>query len=131
MLLVFGMFLLTHQRIPSHWTIQRSTRFFTKNSVPDALVSRHNTAEGVFGQICVMEGTVTYYGYPHETAADAETRLIIQAGEFATSPPGYWHRVQLSDDAQFNINFWSATDKTQNTLINRSKSQIRSEGPVA
>ncbi|MGQ7152943.1 DUF1971 domain-containing protein, partial [Escherichia coli] len=25
------------------------------------------------------------------------------AGAFATSPPQYWHRVELSDDAQFNI----------------------------
>ncbi|PMC21683.1 cytoplasmic protein, partial [Klebsiella aerogenes] len=23
-----------------------------------------------------------------------------------TSPPQYWHRIELSDDAQFNINFW-------------------------
>lgn len=55
---------MSHLRIPTHWTIQRSTPFFTKETVPAALLSHHNTAEGVFGQLCVMEGTVTYYALP-------------------------------------------------------------------
>ncbi|VTP79081.1 Uncharacterized protein/domain, possibly involved in tellurite resistance [Leclercia adecarboxylata] len=53
---------MSHHRIPKNWTIKRSTPFFTKDNVPAALLSHHNTAAGIFGQLCVMEGTVTYYG---------------------------------------------------------------------
>lgn len=42
--------------IPADWKVKRSTPFFTKENVPAALLSHHNTAAGVFGQLCVMEG---------------------------------------------------------------------------
>ncbi|NYY79983.1 hypothetical protein DMH17_14435 [Raoultella planticola] len=38
--------------------------------------------------------------------AKPEVKVVINAGQFATSPPQYWHRIEMSDDAQFNINFW-------------------------
>lgn len=113
--------IMSHLRIPTHWTIQRSTPFFTKETVPAALLSHHNTAEGVFGQLCVMEGTVTYYGFANEEAKDPEAKIVIHAGQFATSPPQYWHRIELSDNAQFNINFWSEKDKTNQPLFHAKK----------
>lgn len=112
---------MTHERIPSDWNIQRSTHFFTPENVPRALLSHHNTAEGVFGQICVMAGTVTYYGFPDSETTEPEKIVVIEAGQFATSPPQYWHRVELSDDAQFNINFWSAGDKPVKRLLRSRK----------
>jgi len=98
---------MSHQRIPKNWTIKRSTPFFTKDNVPAALLSHHNTAAGVFGQLCVMEGTVTYYGFANAEATEPEVKVVINAGNFATSPPQYWHRIEMTDDAQFNINFWA------------------------
>ncbi|EEX94729.1 tellurite resistance protein TehB [Vibrio orientalis CIP 102891 = ATCC 33934] len=109
---------MSHLRIPKNWTIQRSTPFFTKENVPAALLNHHNTAEGVFGQLCVMEGTVTYFGFADSEAKEPETKVEIEAGQFATSPPQYWHRVELSDDAQFNINFWSDKDKKNEKMFN-------------
>lgn len=108
---------MSHQRIPAHWTVQRSTKFFSRENVPPALVTRHNTAEGVFGQLCVMEGTVTYYGFADRDATEPEMEVVINAGEFATSPPEYWHKVELSDDAQFNLVFWAETDKSQQSVF--------------
>ena len=112
---------MSHLRIPKEWTIQRSTPFFTKDNVPAALLTHHNTAEGVFGQICVMEGQVTYYGFADENATEPEVVVVINAGQFATSPPQYWHRVEISDDAQFNINFWSNKDKSGQALFHTKK----------
>ncbi|WP_394148398.1 DUF1971 domain-containing protein [Shewanella atlantica] len=112
---------MSHLRIPANWTIQRSTPFFTRENVPAALLSHHNTAEGVFGQLCVMEGVVTYYGFADEHAQEHEVKVVIEAGNFATSPPQYWHRIELSDDAQFNINFWSEQDKGDGPLFNARK----------
>ena len=107
--------------IPSHWKIKRSTHFFTKDKVPNALLTHHNTAEGVYGQICVMQGTVTFYGFADEAATEPEKIVVINAGQFAVSPPQYWHRVKLSDDAQFNINFWTEGDTGNKSMFNSSK----------
>ena len=107
-----------HQQIPSDWTIQRSTPFFTRDNVPAALLSHHNTAEGVFGQICVMRGVVTFYGFPNKDTMEPEQVVTIKAGEFTTTPPQYWHKVELSDDAQFNVNFWSEKGKKAGPLLN-------------
>lgn len=85
--------------------------FFTKENVPQALLNHHNTAKGVFGQLYVMEGQVTYYGFADENTTEPEAVVVINAGQFATSPPQYWHRIELSDDAQFNINFWSESSQ--------------------
>ncbi|ELM3750747.1 MULTISPECIES: DUF1971 domain-containing protein [Aeromonas] len=103
--------------IPTHWVVRRSTPFFTNENVPHALLTHHNTAAGVFGQLCVMEGTVTYYGFADETAEIPEITLVIRAGEFATSPPQYWHRVELSEDARFNIHFWAENVSSDTPLI--------------
>ena len=108
------------QVIPSHRKIKRSTHFFTKDKVPKALLTHHNTAAGVFGQICVMQGMVTFYGFADEAATVPEQTIIIEAGQFAVSPPQYWHRVELSDDAQFNINFWTDGDMANKSLFNSS-----------
>lgn len=34
---------MSHLRIPKNWTIKRSTPFFTKDNLPAALLSHHNT----------------------------------------------------------------------------------------
>ena len=107
---VFDEVVMTHKRIHKDWVIKRSTPLFTKENVHSALLTHHNTAAGVFGQLCVMEGTVTYYGFTDENATEPEIKVVINAGAFETSQPQNWHRVELSDDAQFNINFWVAPD---------------------
>ena len=74
---------MSHQVIPSHWRVKRSTPFFTKDNVPTALLTHHNTATGIFGQICVMQGVVTFYGFASEEATEPEKTIVIKAGEFA------------------------------------------------
>lgn len=119
------------QRIPPDWTIQRSTPFFTRDNVPAALLRHHNTAEGVFGQICVMAGTLTYYGFPDENTHKPEQVLTVKAGEFINSPPQYWHKVELSEDAQFNVNFWSDPQGRKGRLLNTASSSAGSIDPKA
>ncbi|ESO53643.1 tellurite resistance protein TehB [Salmonella enterica subsp. enterica serovar Agona str. 241981] len=129
---------MSHLRIPANWKVKRSTPFFTKENVPAALLSHHNTAAGVFGQLCVMEGTVTYYGFANETATEPEVKVVINAGQFATSPPQYWHRVELSDDARFNIHFLGrgrpsgrGNVSTEKSLTSVNQSPLGGSRPVA
>ena len=62
--------------VPSHWKIRRSTHFFTQENIPKALLTHHNTAEGVYGQICVMRGTVTFFGFATETDTVPEKKVV-------------------------------------------------------
>ena len=103
--------------VPSDFSITRSTPFFTEANIPKALLNHHNTAPGVYGQICVMRGAITYYGFANSEEEVPEQEVLIRQGEFIVTPPQYWHRVKLEADAQFNINFWSAesVNKTLNT----------------
>ncbi len=64
-----------------------------------------------------MEGSVTSYGFTNEQAEEPELALVIRAGEFATSPPQYWHRVELSADARFNIHFWAEQAQSDQPLF--------------
>ncbi|TGC84579.1 hypothetical protein C9F04_13390, partial [Salmonella enterica subsp. enterica serovar Wilhelmsburg] len=99
---------MSHLRIPANWKVKRSTPFFTKENVPAALLSHHNTAAGVFGQLCVMEGTVTYYGFANETATEPEVKVVINAGQFAASPAPYRHGAARSDLARFILHVGGA-----------------------
>ena len=63
---------MSHHRIPKNWAIKGSTPFFTKETVPAALLSHKNTAAGIFGQLCVMEGLGTYYGFAQAAGTEPE-----------------------------------------------------------
>ena len=60
-------------------------------------------------------------GFANSEATEPEVKVEIPAGHFATSPPQYWHRIEMTDDAQFNINFWSETDKQNQPLFSAKK----------
>lgn len=67
---------MSHLRIPASWKVKRSTPFFTKQNVPAALLTHHNTAAGVFGQLCVMEGTVTIMVSPTNRRQSLKQRSL-------------------------------------------------------
>lgn len=102
--------------IPEDWRVRRSTPIFTPQTVPSALLHHHNTAAGVIGQLCVLRGQVTYYGFADEQASEPEVALSLSSGQFALSPPQYWHRVALSGDACFSIHFWAAPEDSSTDL---------------
>ncbi|RVR66208.1 DUF1971 domain-containing protein, partial [Citrobacter freundii] len=66
--------------------------------------------------------STSYCGFANEDAKEPEVKVVINAGQFATSPPQYWHRVELSDDAQFNINFWVEDDNHGDEMYQAKKS---------
>lgn len=94
--------------IPTHFRHTRATPFWDRTSVPQALLTHHNTRQGVYGRLSVMRGAVRYLGFRDEQATEPEMRLEIHAGEFGISPPGYWHRIELlTEDTLFNIDFFA------------------------
>lgn len=95
--------------IPQHFRHTRATPFWDKTTVPQALLNRHNTKQGVYARLSVMRGAVKYIGFADEQAQAAEREVVIKAGCFAISPPQYWHRIELlTDDTYFNLDFFAA-----------------------
>ncbi|GAF59472.1 LOW QUALITY PROTEIN: putative cytoplasmic protein [Psychrobacter sp. JCM 18902] len=106
--------------IPSHWKIKRSTHFFTKDKVPKALLTHHNTAEAYTAKFVSCKAR-PFMALLMKPLLNLKKPLLLKQGSFAVSPPQYWHRVELSDDAQFNINFWTEADTGNKSLFNSSK----------
>ena len=97
--------------IPMHFRHTRSTPFWNKQTVPQALLTHHNTKKGVYGRLSVMQGAVKYFGFACEQDTTPEMEVVIEAGHFAISPPQYWHRIELlTDDTYFNIDFFADPD---------------------
>lgn len=93
--------------IPAHFVNYKSTQTFSKNNVPKMFIHRHNTRAGVYGKICVLQGTLKFYGFS-SMKGDVEQEVIIKANEHVISPPQYWHKVEfLTDDCQFQVKFFA------------------------
>ncbi|GAB7260248.1 MULTISPECIES: DUF1971 domain-containing protein [Dickeya] len=96
--------------IPAHYIHTRTTPFWTKETAPTSIWQRHldaGTRQGVYPRLCVMQGTIRYYGYADETSPDPVDTLTIEAGQFGVFPPETWHRIEaLSDDTLFNVDFY-------------------------
>ena len=98
--------------IPVHFRHPRSTPFWTKETVPQALLTNNNTKKGVYGRLSVMQGAVKYFGFAGEHDTTPEIDVVIEAGHFGISPPQYWHHIELlTDDTYFNIDFFADPDE--------------------
>ena len=102
---------MAHQ-IPVHFRHTRSTPFWTKETVPQALLTHHNTKKGGYGRLSVMQGAVKYVGFAREHDPTREVEVVIEAGHFGITPPQYWHHIELlTDDTYFNIDFFADPDE--------------------
>ncbi|MGK0290370.1 MAG: tellurite resistance-related uncharacterized protein [bacterium] len=94
-------------QIPEDYVNYKSTKIFDKENVPKMFLHMHNTRAGVYGQICVVSGTLKFFGFI-DRKGEVEKEIIIQAGETAVSPPQYWHKVEfLTNDTKFRIEFYA------------------------
>ena len=94
-------------QIPENFVKYKSTLVFEKNSVPKMFLHLHNTHAGVYGKICVISGTLKFLGFT-ERKGDIEQEISIVAGDFAVSPPEYWHKVEfLTEETKFQVNFYA------------------------
>ena len=67
--------------------------------MPKGLVRDHTTKRGTWGRIVVLEGTVTF--------VDEESGEVgLTAGRDGIVVPERPHRVSLSDDARFRVDFY-------------------------
>lgn len=77
---------------------------FDRDSVPDALLSRHALAERNWARLTVLAGAVTFV----DLAADRRT--TIEEGKTGVVPPTLPHRVELGDESRFQLEFFRETE---------------------
>ncbi len=66
--------------IPSHWKIKRSTHFFTKDKVPKALLTHHNTAEGVTAKFVSCKARLPFMALLMKPPLNLKKPLLLKQG---------------------------------------------------
>jgi len=96
--------------IPADFINYKTTFLMDKDNIPKLFLFEHNTKAGVYGKICVKTGELKFSGFKGRRG-EVEKEITIKAGEFAVSPPEYWHKVEfITEDTEFNVEFYAQKD---------------------
>ncbi len=77
---------------------------FDRNTVPDALLADHALGERRWARLNVLSGTVTFIDLQNDTTTS------IAKGEHGVVRPTLRHRVEITDDTRFQLEFFQETD---------------------
>jgi tellurite resistance-related uncharacterized protein len=93
------------KKLPEIMKKYSETPVFTEETVPEKITSNHNTKAGVWGKLCVLEGTVDYI-IPHGGSDKSAEVKRINAGNFAIIEPTIIHRAVPIGTAKFKVEFY-------------------------
>lgn len=85
--------------LPENVEAYRKTPVFDETTVPKALLNQHNTKEGVWGKINVLEGTLLYF------IGDAPPETLTPE-RFGVVEPTVWHHIQPQGAVKFFVEFY-------------------------
>jgi tellurite resistance-related uncharacterized protein len=88
--------------IPAGYMAYRRTPVFTQDTVPAALLSAHETKDGAWALIHVLEGRLRFH---IETPA---SESILEPGQPGTIEPKVRHRVEPLGPVRFYVEFHHA-----------------------
>jgi len=74
---------------------------FNRKTVPEKLLSDHNLKAGTWGKLIVIRGEIRYFN-----AGSKAPDAIILAPESHVIPTQQMHFIQVSEEAEFYIEFW-------------------------
>lgn len=86
--------------IPAEAVPYKRTALFTKQTVPAALIKDHSIKAGVWGLLHVTTGALDFI----VPSLGASHRVV--AGETHVVEPELLHRVSLSENTEFFVEFW-------------------------
>lgn len=86
--------------IPSSVDKYAESPEFTETTVPAKLTSLHDTKPGVWGRLCILDGSLRYIlpGPPLRST-------ILNAGQIGIIRPEELHRVEMIGPVRFKIEF--------------------------
>ena len=91
---------ISEPRLPDGLKLVRTTPTFDEHTVPAGLRAAHRIAEGVWGRLVVLSGSLEFVvdsepDSPHRIVAE-ESRII---------PPGVVHHVTVDGPVRFHVEF--------------------------
>lgn len=86
--------------VPPGTTHVRTTDVFDADTVPAGLLRAHRVADGVWGRLVVLDGTVRFL-----FEDEPDQPIIVGPDQAVTIPPGRLHHVELGQPARFVIEF--------------------------
>ena len=92
------------RELPRGHVAYKRTPSFTRESLPEGLLRRHDTKAGVWGVLHVSSGALELF----EAEGEGESRQVVAAGESAIIRPEVPHRVAPLGEVEFHIELWRA-----------------------
>ena len=87
--------------LPADVKSYKKTPEFDETSVPKGLLKAHQTKEGVWGKIVVLEGKLKY------TINEPETEVIIlDENNYGVVEPTIYHEVEPLGSVRFYVEFY-------------------------
>ena len=74
---------------------------FNEETVPEKLTSEHDLKAGVWGKLCVIDGSLEYH-----LPGEAHRSQLLKAGEHAVIEPQQVHFVKPVRNVQFKVEFY-------------------------
>ena len=88
------------KRIPDSVAAYKKTPVFTDGNVPNGLLNEHQTKQGVWGKIVVLNGKLRY------TISNPEEIVTLDADHFGVVEPTVIHRVEPLGEVVFYVEFY-------------------------
>jgi len=89
------------KQLPSDLTAYKRTPEFTETSIPQGLLKDHNTKQGVWGKIVVLDGSLEYI------IQEPEIEIIkLSSSKFGVVEPTIKHHVKPIGAVKFYVEFY-------------------------
>jgi tellurite resistance-related uncharacterized protein len=88
------------KQIPENVTAYKQTPEFDEISVPKGLLNAHQTKEGVWGKIVILEGVLQY------TISEPEEVILLDVNRFGVVEPTALHQVKPLGKVRFYVEFY-------------------------
>ncbi|MEH6347584.1 MAG: DUF1971 domain-containing protein [Bermanella sp.] len=87
--------------LPNNLEAYKRTPEFNENSVPKGLLKAHQTKQGVWGKIVILEGELEY----SINAANNEV-LVLSSDKYGVVEPEVFHQVKPVGKVRFYVEFY-------------------------
>lgn len=91
---------MNRPQLPDGLEQVRTTDVFDNTTVPAGLLRAHRVADGVWGNLVVHTGTVTFI-----FDDEPDHPITARAGDSVAIPPARQHHVELDEPATFAVEF--------------------------
>lgn len=86
--------------LPDNVVAYKKTPEFDESSVPNGLLNNHQTKEGVWGKIVILEGRLLY------TINESKEEIYLDSNNSGVVEPTVYHQVKPLGKVRFYVEFY-------------------------